>query len=65
MARMKRLGTAIVLLAAAQAARAEWKDLAGEKAPDFEVKQWFNKAEGSSLADFRGKAILLEFWATW
>jgi len=62
---MKRLGTAIVLLAAAQAAHAEWKDLAGEKAPDFEVTQWFNKAEGSSLGDFRGKAILLEFWATW
>lgn len=62
---MKRLGTAIVLLAAAGSARAEWKSLVGEKAPDFEVTQWFNKAEGGSLGDFKGRAILLEFWATW
>ena len=65
MFRMKRLGTAMVLLAAAQAARAEWINFTGGKAPDFPVKQWFNKAEGKSLTDFRGKAVLLEFWATW
>jgi hypothetical protein len=65
MARMKRLGTAMVLLAAAQGARAEWMNLTGAKAPDFPVKEWFNKAEGKSLSDFRGKAVLLEFWATW
>jgi hypothetical protein len=62
---MKRLGTAIILLAAAQVAQADWANLTGQKAPDFEVKEWFNKASGKSLADFRGKAILLEFWATW
>jgi hypothetical protein len=62
---MKRLGTAIVLLAAAQGARADWNNLTGKEAPTFEVKQWFNQAEGSAVADFRGKAILLEFWATW
>lgn len=62
---MKRISTALVLLAAAQAARADWAQLLGSKAPDFQVKEWFNKAEGKSLSDFRGKAVLLEFWATW
>jgi len=62
---MKRLGIALGLLLAAGAARAEWEDLVGKEAPSFEVKQWFNKAEGSAISDFRGKAILVEFWATW
>lgn len=60
---MKRIGTAIVLLAAATGA--EWKSLSGQQAPDLEISQWFNQADGSSLADFRGKAVLLEYWATW
>jgi peroxiredoxin len=36
---------------------------AGDDAPDFEVKT----IDGSSirLADFRGKYVLLDFWATW
>jgi peroxiredoxin len=35
----------------------------GDAAPDFEIKT----IEGSalSLADFRGKYVLLDFWATW
>jgi peroxiredoxin len=35
----------------------------GDEAPDFEVR----KLDGSSvrLADFRGKYVLLDFWATW
>jgi hypothetical protein len=37
----------------------------GEEAPNVEVTTWFNQADGSSLADFRGKAVLLEYWATW
>lgn len=60
---MKRIGVALALLATAGSA--EWINLTGSKAPDFPVKEWFNKAEGKSLADFRGKAVLLEFWATW
>jgi len=62
---MKRLGTAAVLLVAAQVAHGDWKSLMGEEAPDLPVTQWFNQAEGSSLSDFRGKAVLLEYWATW
>ncbi len=60
---MNRIGTAMLLVAAA--AGADWKSLTGEEAPNVEVTQWFNQAEGSSLADFRGKAVLLEYWATW
>lgn len=63
MIRMRRLGTAILLVAAATSA--DWKNLTGAEAPSFEITQWFNQADGSSIADFRGKAILLEYWATW
>jgi hypothetical protein len=62
---MRRLGIATALLAAAHLAHAEWKSLVGQEAPDFTVTHWFNQAEGGSLADFRGKAVLLEYWATW
>jgi hypothetical protein len=63
MARMKRLGVSVLLVAAATSG--DWKSLNGQEAPSFEVTQWFNQAEGSSLADFLGKAVLLEYWATW
>lgn len=62
---MKRLGTAIVLLASAHVAHGEWASLTGQQAPALEVKQWFNQADGSSLSDFLGKAVLIEYWATW
>ena len=38
--------------------------LDGQEAPNFDVEKWFNPAEGSTIEDLRGKAILLEFWAT-
>jgi hypothetical protein len=59
---MKRIAVTLALLATAGSA--EWISLTGSRAPDFDVKEWFNKAEGKSLADFRGKAVLLEFWGT-
>lgn len=62
-ASMNRIAVTLALLATAGSA--EWADLVGSKAPDFAVKEWFNKAEGKTLSDFRGKAVLLEFWATW
>lgn len=62
---MKRLSTAVILLAAATTALAGWQNLDGQEAPNFDVEKWFNPAEGSSIEDLRGKAILLEFWATW
>jgi len=59
---MKRIALALALLASVGSA--EWLSLTGAKAPDFDVKEWFNKADGKTLSDFRGKAILLEFWGT-
>ena len=37
----------------------------GDVAPEIEVKDWFNSPPGYSLADLRGRVILLEYWATW
>jgi len=38
----------------------------GEEAPDFEIAEWRNFPEGaSSLADLRGRVVLLDFWRTW
>lgn len=62
---MKRLSTAAVLLAAATTVHAGWQHLNGQEAPSFEVEKWFNPTDGSTIEDLRGKAILLEFWATW
>ena len=62
---MKTLAIALTLTAAAATAQADWKRLQGDDAPNLEIKNWFNKAEGSSVEDFRGKAVLVEFWATW
>ncbi|WP_368775066.1 TlpA disulfide reductase family protein [Bacillus aerius] len=35
----------------------------GDKAPDFELKTLDGKT--ASLSDYRGKKVLLNFWATW
>jgi thiol-disulfide isomerase/thioredoxin len=38
--------------------------LLGKEAPEIFVKEWITGGP-ASLADFRGRVILLEFWATW
>src|SRR6476660_8687237 len=38
-------------------------DLKGRPAPDFTLQSLDNKTV--HLSDFRGKAVLLNFWATW
>ncbi len=37
----------------------------GDKAPEWEFKEWFNTPRPYTVAQLAGKAILLEFWATW
>ncbi|WP_286860018.1 MULTISPECIES: TlpA family protein disulfide reductase [Sphingobacterium] len=39
------------------------KDIVKEKAPDFKITD--AKGKVYSLADFKGKYIILDFWATW
>lgn len=36
----------------------------GHQAPDFDLT-WMNREGESSLADLRGRVVLLEFWRTW
>ena len=38
----------------------------GAQAPAFEGKTWFNQiGRTPTLESLRGRAILIEFWATW
>jgi hypothetical protein len=36
----------------------------GDKAPDFNPKKWWN-SRPTSMGKLAGKAVLLEFFATW
>jgi len=44
--------------------RATQLQLIGQQAPEITVKQWINQGP-ASLREFRGRVVLLEFWATW
>jgi thiol-disulfide isomerase/thioredoxin len=44
--------------------RAVQVELLGQPAPEIEVADWV-LGEPTSLAELRGKVVLLEFWATW
>lgn len=38
----------------------------GSPAPEFSTGKWFNHIGADpSIASLKGKAILIEFWATW
>jgi len=38
----------------------------GGPAPEFSSRTWFNNiGENPSIASLKGKAVLIEFWATW
>ena len=38
---------------------------AGQPAPEISAKEWVNLKRPLTLANLRGKVVLLEFWATW
>jgi len=67
---MTRIGrvswlAAPVLLTAALAAPATAAEVAvGEKAPAWELEDWVN-SRPFKLPQLSGKAVLLEFWASW
>jgi thiol-disulfide isomerase/thioredoxin len=37
----------------------------GETAPEISAKDWINLKKPVTLADLRGKVVVVEFWATW
>lgn len=37
----------------------------GSMAPEIEAREWYNSPPATSLAELRGKVVLLEFWAPW
>ena len=44
--------------------RATQVSLIGREAPEFSIQTWLN-SDPLTLADLRGRVVLLEFWATW
>ena len=44
--------------------RSTQMSLLGQEAPEISVNEWI-KGGPASLAQFRGRVVLLEFWATW
>jgi len=46
--------------------RAPQSSSVGDLAPELEVGDWLNHLGAApTLAELRGKAVLIEFWATW
>ncbi len=37
----------------------------GEAAPEISAKEWINSKTPLTLADLRGKVVIVDFWATW
>jgi thiol-disulfide isomerase/thioredoxin len=63
---------ATVRSAAADAIKSEWLEgkrdrftsIEGKPAPELKVEGWKN-SKTVTLADFKGKVVMLDFWATW
>lgn len=56
----------LALALAFPALRAPQSPAAGEPAAELEVGDWLNHMGAApTLSELRGKAVLIEFWATW
>lgn len=60
----KRVSAASIAALAWTAALAPAQVPVGSQAPEFSVQNSFNDAP-ASFADFRGKLVMIEFFATW
>jgi len=60
---MRALGMFCALFVAASSAQAEWAALVGKEPPAISVDAWLRAPEGETLADLRGRIILLQFWS--
>lgn len=58
--------TGLGLCLALPALRAPQSPAAGDPAVEIEVGDWLNHVGAApTLSELRGKAVLIEFWATW
>jgi hypothetical protein len=64
--RTRIIGAGILAIAAGWAAAAEdgTAALVGKTAPEITVSDWINGDGRTTLKDFRGEVVLLEFWKT-
>jgi len=60
---VRELGILCALVVAASSARAEWAALVGKEPPPVSVDAWIHAPEGETLADLRGRVVLLQFWS--
>ena len=59
---------ALALLPLAATTRAPWSDgiEVGATAPEISDAIWYNHlGQAPTIASLRGRAVLIEFWATW
>jgi len=59
------VGIAAILLAAGCDGPSDPNSMVGRPAPDFQVETLQSKEFKKTLASFKGKPVLLDFWATW
>jgi hypothetical protein len=58
--------SALTLLCASSSVNAVEAPKVGDVAPEIQVGGWFNSiGRAPTLAELRGKTVLIEFWATW
>jgi len=60
-----RLALATLLAVGALAGAASAQASVGSMAPEIEARDWYNAPPAKSLAELRGKVILLVLWAPW
>lgn len=56
--------SAVAFVAVAVAEATGQTSLEGETAPEIQVREWIHGDGRTTLADFKGKVVLLEFWKT-
>lgn len=57
-------GMALLVGAGAMALAGTGKGFLGKQAPEIRPTDWINGDGRTSLEDFRGEVVMLEFWST-